>query len=124
MIRRLKLLVISAVALPVLAYVAWVGYVRLIREPLQINTLVGRSEGRIRGSYGQPDQDWLGYHSLGLDSRSEDRRAAPTLPTRTLIVRPRGLLHPEGGTLWVWLVERDGQWICSGSCWFAEGVVF
>jgi hypothetical protein len=120
MTRRRKLLVVTAVALPVLAYVAWVGYVRLCCEPVQTHTLVGRSEVQILGSYGQPDKDWQGYHSLA-------RYVPPALPPgpiRTLIFHPCSLLHPEGGTLWVWVTERDGEWVCFESCWFADGVQF
>jgi hypothetical protein len=47
----------------------------------------------------------------------------PAGPIRTLIFRPCGLLHPAGGTLWVWVVERNGMWVCFESCWFADGVV-
>jgi hypothetical protein len=84
------------------AYIAWAGYVRFICEPVQTNTLVGRSEGQIRGSYGRPDEDWQGYHSLALYVPS----ALPPGPIRTLIFHPCSLLHPEGGTLWVWVTER------------------
>jgi hypothetical protein len=34
------------------------------------------------------------------------------------------LLHPEGGTLYAWLSERDGVWTCYSSLWFADGVQF
>jgi hypothetical protein len=120
MTRRRKLLVVTAVALPVLAYVAWAGYVRFGRDPVQTDALVGRTEGQVRGSYGQPDTDWQGYRSLG----PYDPPPLPPGPIRTLIFHPGSLFHPEGGTLWVWVTERDGGWVCFESCWFADGVVF
>jgi hypothetical protein len=113
-------LVAAAVGLPILAYLAWAGYVRFGSEPVQTNTMVGRTEVQIRASYGQADTDWQGYQSLALYVPPE----LPPGPIRTLIFHPRGLLHPEGGTLWAWVVERDGEWVCFESCWFANGVVF
>jgi hypothetical protein len=114
------LLVIAASVLLVLPYTSWVAYVRLFGAPVQTNTLVGRTEARIRGSYGQPNKDWQGYQSLGLSLPP----SLPPGPVRTLIFQPGGFFHPEGGTLWVWLVERDGEWECFESCWFADGIVF
>ena len=120
MARRRKLLIVAAVVLPALAYSVWAGYARFSDPAVQDNTLVGRTEPQLLASYGRPDDDRQGYHSLAL-------YVPPALPPgsiRTLIFYPRGLLHPEGGTLWVWLVERDGVWVCFESCWFADGVEF
>ncbi|HEX4612432.1 MAG TPA: hypothetical protein VH092_29830 [Urbifossiella sp.] len=50
--------------------------------------------------------------------------ALPAGPIRTLVFHPRGLLHPVGGTYWVWLIERTGVWVCSQSTWFADTVRF
>jgi hypothetical protein len=119
MTRRHKRLIAAAVALPVFTYLVWAGCVRLDRESVSANTLVDRTEGEIRRSYGQPLEDWSGYQPLA-------RHVPPTLPPgsiRTLIFSPDGLFHPEGGTLWVWVVERDGAWVCFESCWFADGVM-
>jgi hypothetical protein len=120
MTRRRKLLVVIAVALPVLAYVTWAGYVRFCRDPVQTDALVGRTEGQVWESYGKPDSDEQGYHSLG----AYDPPSLPPGPIRTLIFHPRGLFHPEGGELWVWVTERDGVWVCFESCWFANDVRF
>jgi hypothetical protein len=117
---RCKRLVFGAVSLPILAYLGWMGYVRLCSEPVQSNTLVGRKEHQIRESYGQPNKDLREYQSLALYMPPE----LPPGPIRTLIFHPRGLLHPEGGTLWVWVVERDGEWVCFESCWYADSVRF
>jgi hypothetical protein len=113
-------MIVAAVALPLFAYAGWVGHVRLCGEPVQTNTLVGRTEEEIHRSYGRPSKDRPGYHSLGL----YDPPALPPQPIRTLIFHPRGLLHPEGGTLWVWVAERDSEWVCFESCWFKDGVQF
>jgi hypothetical protein len=121
MTRRSKRLVGVLIGLPLLAYAGWVGYERFCRHSVETNTLVGRSEAQIRARYGQADKDWQDYQSLGLSEHPSPR---PTGAIRTLIFRPGGLLHPEGGTLWVWLVEREGDWICFKSCWFADGVKF
>ncbi|VTU00258.1 unnamed protein product [Gemmataceae bacterium] len=120
MTRRRKRLIAAAVALPLVTYLVRAGCVRFNRESVQANTLVGRTEGEVRRSYGQPDEDWSGYHPLALDVP----RTLPPGPIRTLVFAPRGLLHPEGGTLWVWVAERDGEWVCFESCWFADGVVY
>ena len=120
MTRRMTLLIGVVLVLPLLTYAGWVGYVRLCRPHVQTDTEVGRTEGEIRASYGQPNNDRPGYHPLALS-------IPPSLPhgsIRTLIFHLHGLLHPEGGTLWVWLVERDGVWVCFESCWFADSVRF
>jgi hypothetical protein len=82
--------------------------------------VVGQNEKQLRTRYGHPDKDWQGYQSLALHVPA----SLPKEAIRTLIFHPRGLFHPEGGTLWVWLVERDGVWSCFKSCWFADGVQF
>ena len=120
MTRRRKRLLIIAVVLTALAYIGWAAYVRLGGPAVQRNTFVGRTELQLRASFGEPDKDWSGYHSLALYVPA----ALPPGPIRTLIFHPRGMLHPEGGTLWVWVVERDGAWVCFESCWFAAGVRF
>jgi hypothetical protein len=105
MTRRRKRLIIAAFALPVLAYAGWAGYVRLCCEPVQNNTVRGRTEDQIRRSYGAPVEDRQGNHSLGLvyhiGDESDHARVTPVPPVRTLIFHPRVPLHPEGGTLWV-----------------------
>jgi hypothetical protein len=119
-IRRRNRLIVAFVALPVLTYAAWAGFVRFGGESVQTNTLVGRTEGQIRATYGPPDKEWPGYEPLALYT-------PPTLPPgpiRTLVFEPRGLQHPEGGTLWVWVTEQDGEWVCFESCWFADGLMF
>ena len=120
MSRRKTNMIVVIAALPLLAYAGWVGYVRFCLPSVQSNKVIGKTEGQLRASYGKPDRDRQGYRSLGLS-------VPPSLPQgaiRTLIFEPRGLFHPEGGTLWVWLVERDGEWDCFASCWFADGVKF
>jgi hypothetical protein len=120
MSRRRKLVVELALLAPVLAYAAWAGYVRLGRPSVRNDTLVGRTEAQVRASHGEPEQDWTGYQPLALYVPP----SLPPGPIRTLVFRPGGLLHPEGGTLWVWVTERDGVWVCFESCWFAGGVAF
>jgi hypothetical protein len=120
MTKRRKLLLVAAVVLPVLAYLGWAGYVWLGLPAVQSNVLVGLTESRIRGSYGEPQSDRAGYHALGPD----DPPSLPPGPIRTLIFHPHGLLHPAGGELWVWLEQRDGEWICFESCWFRADVQF
>lgn len=120
MTRQRRRLITGAVLLPVLAYLGWVYYLRFAEPSVQNNTLVGLTEQQIRASYGDPNSDKPGYEPFALEM-------PPLLPRgsiRTLIFEPRGLRHPEGGTLWVWVVEQDGRWICFESCWFAADVVF
>ena len=78
--RRRKLLVIAAVAVPVLAYAVWAGYVRFAGPAVRINTQVGRTEAQVRGSYGEPHQDWPGYQPLAL-------YVPPSLPPRMILFR-------------------------------------
>jgi hypothetical protein len=118
--RRRKLLIVAILALPVLAYVGWAGVARFGGESVQTDTQVGRTERQLHERYGSPAEDWPGYQSLALYVPP----SLPQGPIRTLVFHPRGLLHPESGTLWVWVVERDGVWVCFESCWFADGVVF
>src|SRR5262245_37247947 len=120
MTRHRKRLVVAVVALPAVAYLAWVGYVRLCCDPVQLDIMVGRTEGQIRVSYGPPDKDWQGYQSLALYTPP----SLPPGPIRTLIFHPHGVFHPEAGTLWVLSTERAGEWVCFESCWFADGVKF
>ena len=120
MTRRCKRLVVLAIGLPLLPYLSWVGYIRLCCPVVQDNTLIGESEAQLRESYGEPVKDWQGYQPVGLPP---DRTWTPQGTIRTLVFHPRGFFHPEGGTLWVWLRERDGEWVCFGSCWFKSGVV-
>ncbi len=116
---RRKLAVAAVVVVPVVAYAIWAGYARCCRTAVQGDTYVGWTEAEVCGTYGTPDKDWPGCQPLAL-------RMPPPHPgtIRTLVFHPRGLFHPEGGTLWVWVVERDGQWVCYRSCWFADGVQF
>lgn len=120
MTRRRRALVIAGVALTLSAYLTWGAYVRYGRESVQTNTLVGRSEAEIRGNYGHPVRELDGYQALALYVPL----SLPSGSIRTLIFHPRGLFHPEGGTLCVWVTEQDGDWMCFESCWFAAGVVF
>jgi hypothetical protein len=79
------------------------------------NALVGKRESEIVTQYGRPSSDHVGYTSLGFGER-------PPIPpggVRTLIFK-----RADGGTLWVWLNERDSDWICFESCWFGDGVMF
>ena len=118
--RKLNLLITVAITLPVLAHAYGCGIVRMCGPAVQSNTFVGTTEAQLKNDYGPPEKDWQGYLSLA-------HVVPPSLPEgkiRTLIFQPHGLFHPKGGTLWVWVVERDGQWICFESCWFADGVKF
>ncbi|MBI1372387.1 MAG: hypothetical protein GC159_06450 [Phycisphaera sp.] len=119
---RKRWISITGVALLVLAggYLTWALSVRANREGVVTNALVGRTEAQVRAEYGEPDTVSQGYQSLGAFMP----RSLPEDPIRTLIFYPRGPLHPEGGTLWVWFVEDEGGWRCFESCWFADGVVF
>jgi hypothetical protein len=114
------MLVLVALALPIIGFVGWWVYARLSGPSVVDNALVGQSEAQIRTAYGPPEQDRPGYQPLALYVPP----SLPPGPLRSLVFRPRGVLHPRGGTLCVWLVERDGQWVCFESCWFRDGVVF
>lgn len=120
MTRKRSLLLIAAVIVPVLAYLCWAGYVWLFGPAVQSNVLVGSTESRIRESYREPQSDRPGYCAL----EAYIPPSLPPGPIRTLIFHPHGLLHPEGGELWVWLEQRDGEWVCFESCWFRADVKF
>jgi hypothetical protein len=78
------------------------------------DALVGQTETEIRKAYGAPDRDWEGYEPLALHVPP----VLPPGPIRTLIFRP------QGGTLWVWVEEREEGWVCFESCWYVDGVHF
>jgi len=119
--RRRWLLVAAGVALVVLLALAGPGLcTRLYGDHVDNNALVGRTEGQVAGSYGSAVREWDGYEPLGL---SRPVRLPPG-PIRTVVYEPRGLLHLEGGTLWVWFCRRGDEWVCFESCWFADGVDF
>ena len=115
---RRRLYVIAALVL--LCYTGWVAYVRLFGPAVVSNAEVGRTEPTIRAWYGTPEADDPGYRSLGLSIPT----VLPPGQLRTLRFRPGGLLHPEGGTLVVWLRETDNGWVCFESCWFGPNVNF
>jgi hypothetical protein len=117
--RNLKVLLI-ALSVIITVYLVWALYVRYSTPPVTANTLVGLTESQICTSYGQPKNDDAGYRQLGF----HEPEKLPSGSIRTLVFRPNFLLHPEGGTLWVWLVLRDGIWVCFESCWYADGVMF
>jgi hypothetical protein len=118
--RRHLFLGLGAVALVVACDFAWVVSVCNSSRHVQNNTVVGRTESQLRATYGSPTSDDVGYISLGLAKPRE----LPPGSIRTLRFAPGGLLHPEGGTLVVWLVDENGEWRCFESCWYADGVVF
>ncbi len=120
--RQRTLVILAAITLPVLVWAGWVQYVRHFGGPhVETDTLVDRTEEQIRRSYGQPTVDRPGYHGLGL--RNYPPPELPPGPIRTLVFRPRGLFHPEGGTLHVWIAEQEGQWVCFRSCWYRDDVI-
>lgn len=118
--RRHKLLVVAAIVLPVIAYACWVGHVKFHGPHIQSNILVGTTEVHLRSDYGPPKHEWQGYQPLALSIPP----SLPPEPIRTLIFHPQGFLHPEGGTLWVWVSKCDGEWVCFESLWYADGVQF
>jgi hypothetical protein len=122
MTRWKKRLLIPGVAVVVVVWlVGFSGlWTRFFREPVVYGALVGKTENEVRWKYGAPTDEWEGYHQLGNGPPSPP----PNVPMKTLIFEPRGPFHLEGGTYWVWFKLRDGVWVCSGSCWFADGVNF
>ena len=120
MTRQRVVLAIRTLAFLLAAYLGWAGYARWFDDPVRYHRLVGRTESEIRRWYGSPDRDWPGYAPLAMDVPP----SLPDVPLRTLVFHPRGLFHPEGGTYWVWLADRDGEWVCFQSTWFADTVRF
>jgi hypothetical protein len=147
MTRRQMLLL--QIALPFLAFGCWIGFTWFLQSALmdrlkygrttsvagviaankksvsdngsvRTNSLLCQTELQIRGDYGKPDNDLQGYNSLGLHYPD----AMPRGPIRTLTFQTHGWFFERSGTLWVWVVEYDGEWVCFESCWFAAGVVF
>lgn len=118
--RYVLLSLLAAPLLSVVFYLGWRSYVRSSMPGVLTNKLVGQSESQIRDKYGQPRTEWQRYEPLA----GKVPGSIPIGPIRTLIFKPVGLLHPEGGTLWVWLKLSDGNWICFESCWYADNVRF
>ncbi len=81
---------------------------RLYGDHVENDALVGRTERQVAGSYGAAVREWEGYEPLGLARPVK----LPEGPIRTVVFEPRGLLHLEGGTLWVWLCRRGDDWVC------------
>jgi hypothetical protein len=117
--KRRRLLIAMGTLAFVAAIATWYS-IRLAGPSVVTNALVGWSESSIRADYGSPVSDEAGYQSLALYVPP----SLPPGPLRSLRFHPRGLFHPRGGTLCVWLVERDGEWVCFESCWYRDGVVF
>lgn len=119
--KRAVLVAVCVVAVVVLACLAWAGWVRTFTTGVITNSFVGSTEADLRATYGSPTSDEPGYQRLGAGEN-------PRLPDgnlRTMRFSPGGLLHPEGGTLVVWLrEEQTGEWRCFESCWYADGVMF
>jgi hypothetical protein len=84
------------------------------------DALVGQSEVEILRESGAPVSDRPGYHALGPN----EPPPLPQAPIQSLQFRPGSLLHPKGGTLHVWLMRRDGKWLCFESCWYSDDVQF
>ena len=79
---------------------------------------LARPKAILVAIYGSPDKDWQDYQSLAL-------YVPLTLPQgaiRTLIFACVVCSTRKEGLLWVWLVDREGEWVCFKSCWFADGV--
>src|SRR5262249_31385657 len=71
---------------------------RLFHPKVWPNALVGKTEAQITHDYGDPEREMSGYAPLG----THQPESLPPGPIRTVIFHPRGVLHPESGTLWVW----------------------
>jgi hypothetical protein len=117
---RRWLFAVAIFSLPLQGYLLWAGYIRFFGPSVENSELVGLDEAQILSDYGSPETDVQGYEMLG----PEGPPSRPAGAIRTLTYRPRGLKHPGGGTLYVWLVERGGVWLCFESCWFRDGVQF
>jgi hypothetical protein len=104
------------------AFAGWWLFVRFTGPMggVEYNALVGYSEAAIKQRYGAPAGDTTGYQALGIGPEP----SLPQGPIRSLTFFPGRLWHPRGGTLEVWLVQQDGQWVCFQSCWYADDVRF
>lgn len=123
MVRKMsrRRFLVFLIAIILTTYSGFVVYMRFGDPDVRYALELGSSEIDIRWRYGDPDNDWDGYCQLGLSSGNDP---VDSKPIRTLVFHPLTLLHPEGGTLWVWLRLEDGEWKCIRSCWFASGVRF
>jgi len=119
-VTRLRRGVAAGLGVPLLAYAGWLYYASHYDPAIRNNTFVGGTESQLRERFGEPVTEGTGYRVLGYHVPL----ALPTGRIRTVVFYPRGWFPPEGGTLWVWLVEHDGEWICFESCWFGAGVTF
>lgn len=121
-VRRKHLNFAGAALVAALLVLAETGlWARWFGESVVNNALVGQSESQVRSKYGEPRSEEPRYARLGIQPGYQ----LPAGAIKTLIFEPRGLLHLEGGTLWVWFRQQSsGEWICFESCWFADGVQF
>jgi hypothetical protein len=135
MTRWKKRLVIVGIAGAVVSVGIWFAdvsglWTRWFGEHYVSNALIGQTEDEVRREYGAPKRELEGYHALGLQPAPPEpisdapREPASVVPMKTLIFKPRGPFHLERGTYWVWFVLRNGVWVCSESCWFADDVHF
>src|SRR5262245_56671463 len=121
--RRNRLLALGAVGILAVALIAptipglWV---RWFGPHIVYGSLIGKTEQQVRQMYGQPVSDEDGFTNLGLGPNGR----LPEGPIRTLVFKPRGLLHLEGGWQWAWFTFRGGEWVCFSSRWFADNVRF
>ncbi len=112
-LRKRLLQAAMAAALVVVA----ICFVRLLtaRLPAVVEgELIGKAASAVVADFGKPDEDVPRYEPLGTEPQP-----VPAGAHRTLIYRDH-----VGGTLYVWLVKREGKWECFNSCWYADGVQF
>lgn len=116
--RSTRLTIVVVVAVWLVGFSGlWTG---CVRDPVIYGALVGKTEDEVRRKYGAPRWETEGDEHLG------DGPPGPPsgIPMKTLVFEPRGPFHLEGGTYWVWFALREGVWVCTRSCWFADGVQF
>ena len=119
--RRGRRLLHAGLVVLVVALLAWTApalWVRLFGPDVVNNALVGQTESQVRQGYGAPVSEYSEYLPLGLRTPQQ----LPSGPFKTLIFKLRGPFHLESGWQWAWFAQREGEWICLESCWFADGV--
>ncbi|MCE9560543.1 MAG: hypothetical protein K8U57_00680 [Planctomycetes bacterium] len=103
---------VSLVYLPRLACV-------IFGADMVYDKLIGQTELQVMWGYGEAYREYPGYSGVG-GQVPDPSWTLPETAIRTVIYHPRGLFHPERGTLYVWYCQTEDGWVCFGSTWFSD----
>lgn len=121
LLRNIVLISLGVAVVGFPAYTATGWWVIRHIEPVVYIEMAGQNEADVVATYGQPDSVLPGEKVSGPPPRDGP---PPDHPHRTLIYRTHHPLRFYSGNLYVLLEQQDGEWMCLGACWIADGVVF